>query len=59
MEINYNALHPFGRSEHISLRLHGRYLSFGTLSHAAALLFKPWGGFHLRQMVWMPPIMIA
>ena len=31
----------------ISLRLHGRYLRFGTLSHAAVLLFKPWGGFTL------------
>ena len=31
----------------ISLRLHGRYLRFGILSHAAAPLRKPRGGFTL------------
>ena len=33
----------------ISLRLHGRYLSFGILSHAAAPLRKPRGGFTLTS----------
>ena len=35
----------------ISLRLHGRYLRFGILSHAAAPLRKPRGGFTLTQKV--------
>ena len=34
----------------ISLRLHGRYLSFGILSHAAALLRKSRGGFTLTYI---------
>ena len=43
----------------ISLRLHGRYLRFGTLSHAAAPLRKPRGGFTLTLFLArgrVPPV---
>ena len=36
----------------ISLRLHGRYSSFGILSHAAALLRKPRGDLTLTTILY-------